>query len=144
MDSHACVIVAEAELGEGKRIREIFQRSGLVNPVHLIVDLNDLFVYCEGKGVYANRNRFPVPVLALVSLRMLLPEAGENVRRMRCGRDCGRMPIVLMVEDGEERELDAAYEAGANSYLRKPFSFTQFLERNRITRLGAVILGEEP
>lgn len=143
MDLHEWIVVAEGQ-GEGVEIRELLLGASLMNPVYLISRLDELFAYLEGKGIYGNRRKFPLPLMLLVSAGLICPDTGGHLRRMRACEGMATIPIILLVEDGEQKELDLAYEAGATSYLQKPFTFEALLERNRITGLQAALVRAGP
>lgn len=141
MDNREWIVVAEGDKKSGLEIKRVFERAFLVNPIFLIDNVKDLFAYLEGSGIYGNREKFPLPGMLLLDWRFLGDGAAEHLKAIRACDGIGNMPIIVMIEPGKENELDAAYDAGATSYLRKPFTFSDFLERSRITGVHFNILG---
>jgi DNA-binding NarL/FixJ family response regulator len=56
----------------------------------------------------------------------------------------GRTPVVVLTSSRENRDVDRAYELGANSYLVKPVDFDGLLEMIRTTGLYWTVLNEGP
>lgn len=50
------------------------------------------------------------------------------LKRVRADERTRRIPVVILTSSKEEQDLMAGYDLGANSYIRKPVDFEQFLE----------------
>ena len=46
----------------------------------------------------------------------------EVTRRIRADERTCRMPIILLTARAQERDVALGYEAGADDYMKKPFS----------------------
>jgi two-component system, response regulator len=66
----------------------------------------------------------------LVLLDLKLPKVGglEILQRMRRDDRTKSVPIVILTSSDEERDIMMSYNLGANSYIRKPVDYTQFIE----------------
>lgn len=66
----------------------------------------------------------------LVLLDLQLPRMGglELLRQLRQSESTRRLPVVVMTSSDEEHDIRTAYDYGANSYLRKPVNFHDFVE----------------
>lgn len=66
----------------------------------------------------------------LVLLDLKLPKVGglEILQRMRRDERTKSVPIVVLTSSDEERDIMMSYNLGANSYIRKPVDYTQFIE----------------
>ncbi|MBC7939980.1 MAG: response regulator [Chitinophagaceae bacterium] len=69
------------------------------------------------------------PVPAVVLLDINLPKVGglEVLRRLRAHPRFGQVPVVVLTTSAEDRDVQAAYALGANSYIVKPVSFDSFI-----------------
>ncbi len=84
--------------------------------------------YIFGTGVYAERGTIILPHLTLLDLQ--LPKFGgiEVIKCLRADERTKVMPIVVLTTSSEEQDVVTSYSCGANSYVRKPVNFGQFVE----------------
>ena len=144
MDSHQWIVIADGETRIGREAKKVFEGASLRNPVHLIHNVDELFSYLQGHGIYANRDKFPLPLVLMVDMALLSPGVAERLGRIRACDGIGDVPIIVLIDPGQETELDVAYEAGATTYLQKPFTFADFVERSRLADMHFLILGGLP
>ncbi|HVL38963.1 MAG TPA: response regulator [Fimbriimonadaceae bacterium] len=73
---------------------------------------------------------------SLVLLDLKLPKVGglEILQRMRAEPQTKRIPVVILTSSDEEKDLLQSYNIGANSYIRKPVDYDQYMET--IKKLG--------
>jgi DNA-binding response OmpR family regulator len=62
------------------------------------------------------------PSLAVLDVRMPKLDGFEVTRRIRVNDSVREMPVILLTASAEPSDMVAGYEAGADDYLRKPFS----------------------
>ena len=143
MDTFKWLIVATGAIKEGLEIRQQFEKALLLNPVHVIHNGDELIDYLRGTGIYNNRARFPLPKVLMLDLE--LPGSGpwKVLDLLREDRSLKDIATLVLVSDATVHLVDKAYEACAKSYLRKPFTFAEFLERSRILGLHWMILGNQ-
>jgi DNA-binding response OmpR family regulator len=62
------------------------------------------------------------PSLAVLDVRMPKLDGFEVTRQIRVNDNVREMPVILLTASTEPSDMRAGYEAGADDYLRKPFS----------------------
>jgi two-component system phosphate regulon response regulator PhoB len=62
------------------------------------------------------------PNIAVLDVRMPKLDGFEVTRRIRVSDDVREMPVILLTASTEPSDMRTGYEAGADDYLRKPFS----------------------
>ena len=62
------------------------------------------------------------PDLAVLDVMMPKLDGYEVTRRMRANEQTSRIPIILLTARAQERDVAAGFEAGADDYVKKPFS----------------------
>jgi two-component system response regulator len=70
-----------------------------------------------------------LPVLVLLDLRLPKVDGIEVLRQARSGESVWRqIPFVILTTSRENRDIEAAYQLGVNSYIVKPVDFPAFAE----------------
>jgi two-component system response regulator len=72
--------------------------------------------------------RASLPQLVLLDLKLPRVSGLEVLERIRSVDATRRLPVVILTSSAEERDLIDGYNLGANSYIRKPVDFNEFIE----------------
>jgi two-component system response regulator len=67
-----------------------------------------------------------LPKVILLDVKLPLVDGIEVLRELKADARTRRVPVVMMTSSAEDRDLAAAYELGANSYIVKPVDIDQF------------------
>jgi two-component system response regulator len=115
-----------------------FEESNLVNQIVVAEDGVAALDYLFGDG--ATR----LPQVVLLDLNLPRVNGLEVLQRIRADARTRRLPVVILTSSDEERDLIEAYGRGANSYIRKPVDFAQFIDAVRQLGLYWLILNQVP
>lgn len=121
-----------------------FQKNKMANDVVVASDGAEGLDYLFGTGKYAGRDAGQLPALILLDLQ--LPKIGglEVLRRVREDERTKRIPVVIMTTSDEEEDIVNGYNGGANSYLRKPVDFTEFMNSVKQLEMYWLVLNTPP
>jgi two-component system, response regulator len=100
------------------------------------------FLFCTGS--YSNRDPHDLPQTILLDLKLPKVDGLEVLKRIRADERTSLLPVVILTSSSEERDLLQSYRNGANSYVRKPVDFTEFLDAARQLGLYWLVLNEAP
>jgi CheY-like chemotaxis protein len=98
--------------------------------------------YLFATGAYAERDPTILPQVILLDLK--LPKIGglDVLRRIRAEERTKLLPVVILTTSNEEKDVITSYDLGANSYVRKPVDFAQFIEAARQLGLYWLVLNQ--
>jgi DNA-binding response OmpR family regulator len=74
------------------------------------------------------------PDLAVLDVMMPKMDGLEVARRLRAAEATKHIPIIMLTARAQDTDVQGGFEAGANDYLRKPFS-----PRELRTRIQALL-----
>ncbi len=121
-----------------------FQKNNMANEVVVASDGAEGLDYLFGTGKYAGRDADQPPALILLDLQ--LPKIGglEVLRKVREDERTKRVPVVIMTNSDEEEDIVNGYNGGANSYLRKPVDFGEFMNAVKQLEMYWMVLNTPP
>lgn len=100
--------------------------------------------YLFGEGSYAGRDTTVMPQLILLDLKLPKIDGLEVLRRLRSDERTRLLPVVILTSSREQQDMLDGYGLGANSYVRKPVDFEQFIRAVEQLRLYWLVLNEAP
>jgi two-component system response regulator len=121
-----------------------FQKNKVANRIVVATDGVEALDYLFGTGRHAGRDLGDMPALVLLDLKLPKIDGLEVLRRLRADERTKLLPVVILTSSKEEQDLVNGYALGANSYVRKPVDFNQFMEAARHLGLYWLVLNEAP
>ena len=121
------ILLAEDDEDHSLLVRRAFARAKLVNPLHTVKNGEEAIAYLSGEGQYANRAEYPLPALLLLDLKMPKKNGFEVLTWIRQQPGLQGLRIVVLTSSDEVRDVNQAYQLGANSFLVKPLAFNEFV-----------------
>lgn len=141
MKSRVILLVEDNPRDEALTLRAL-RKSNVVNEVVVARDGVEAFDYLFGEGAYAGRDLEEMPQVVLLDLKLPKVDGLQVLRRIRGDERTRRLPVVVFTSSGEEEDLIKSYDLGANSYVRKPVDFEQFMDATRQLGLYWLVLNE--
>jgi two-component system, response regulator len=120
------------------------KKNDIQNQVVVARDGAQALEYLFGTGERKERDPKVSPELVLLDLKLPRVDGLEVLRRIRADERTRLLPVVILTSSKEQRDLVEGYGYGANSYIRKPVDFGQFVEAVRQLGLYWLVLNETP
>jgi two-component system, response regulator len=121
-----------------------FKKNNIGNEIIVAHDGVEALEFLFGTGAYEGRDTGELPELILLDLKLPKMDGLEVLRHLRADDRTKLLPIVILTSSKEEQDLVNGYSLGANSYVRKPVDFNQFIEAVRQLGLYWLVLNERP
>lgn len=119
-----------------------FKRNQLANDIVVATDGEQALDYLFCTGAHAGRDPNDQPSVVLLDLNLPKVSGLDVLKRLRADKRTRRLPVVVLTSSNEDRDVIASYDLGANSFVRKPVDFSQFLEAARQLGLYWLVLNE--
>jgi two-component system response regulator len=100
--------------------------------------------YLFGKGMYKGRDVKDLPVVTLLDLKLPKISGLEVLKAIRQNEFTRLLPVVILTSSAQEEDVANGYKLGANSYVRKPVNFNEFVEAIKLLGLYWLIWNQPP
>jgi CheY-like chemotaxis protein len=133
MKPRSIVLVEDNPQDEMLTLRAL-RKANLANHVQVVRDGQQALDLLFREGEFADRPGTDQPAVILLDLNLPRVSGLDVLARLRADPRTRLVPIVILTSSDEERDRLGCYEGGANSFVRKPLEFAEFVET--VARLG--------
>ena len=128
------ILLAEDNSDDVFFMQRAAKASGITQPLHVAPHGQAVIDYLEGAGEYADREKFPLPFLLFLDLKMPHRSGLEVLQWIRQQPQFQTLLVLILTTSREETDVQRAYRLGANSYLVKPPNASQLTELIRLVK----------
>ena len=139
-----CILLVEDNADDAALALRALRTNRIANDVIHATDGADARDYLFGVGDHSGRDVCDVPQLILLDLKLPKLDGLEILRRIRADQRTRFVPVVVLTSSDEEEDLLRSYGQGANSFIRKPVDFDEFMEKIRQTSVYWLVINEPP
>ena len=138
------ILLVEDNPDDEELTRRALEKNNIANTVNVVRDGAEALDYLFRRGRFADRDKTDLPTVVLLDLKLPKVDGLEVLTQMRANDRTKLLPVVILTSSKEEQDLIRGYRLGANSYIRKPVDFDQFVEAVRQLGLYWLVLNEAP
>lgn len=139
MSEKVILLIEDNHDDEALTLRAL-KKNNILNEVRVARDGQEAVDYFFGENASGN----PEPAVVLLDLKLPKVDGLEVLRRIRADERTKTQPVVILTSSKEEQDLLNGYRLGANSYIRKPVDFIQFMDAVKQLGLYWLMLNECP
>ncbi len=143
MSENVILLVEDNPDDEALTLRAL-KKNNIGNQVVVARDGAEALDYLFCTGEYSSREPDVLPQVVLLDLKLPKVDGLEVLRRLRANKNTKLLPVVILTSSNEEQDRFNGYDLGANSYVRKPVDFNQFIEAVRQLGLYWLVFNERP
>ena len=121
-----------------------FKRSHVMNTIAVARDGIEALDYLFGRDAHADRAGAPLPTLIILDLKLPKLDGLGVLKAIRADERTRLLPVVILTSSKEEQDLISGYSLGANSYVRKPVDFAEFLEAAKQLGIYWLMMNQSP
>ena len=144
MENNKVILLVEDNPDDEALTLRALKKNNIKNEVVVARDGAEALEFLFGTGKYTGRNTDVIPQVVLLDLKLPKVEGLEVLRQVRADKRTKLLPVVILTSSNEEQDRIQGYDLGANSYVRKPVDFSQFLDAARQLGLYWLVLNEAP
>ena len=125
------ILIAEDDPDDQRLIREALGGFGPAKDLRFVGEGEELLDYLHQRGRYGDPANAPRPALILLDLNMPRKDGREALREIKQNPALRVIPVIVFSVSQAAEDILSSYELGANSYMRKPLSFADFIATMR-------------
>ncbi len=143
-DANKVILLVEDNPDDVELTLRAFKRSHLMNPIVVARDGIEALDFLFARGPHAERANAPLPTLAILDLKLPKLDGLGVLKAIRADQRTALLPVVILTSSKEEQDMISGYSLGANSYVRKPVDFSEFLEAVKVLGIYWLMINETP
>ena len=120
MSATGRILLVEDEEADVMLMKLAFAEAGLSAAAQIVSDGREALRYLRGEGQYADREKYFLPTMVLLDLRLPYVPGLEVLKAIRADTRLSRLIVVVLTSSALEQDVKRAYDLGANSYVTKP------------------------
>jgi CheY-like chemotaxis protein len=122
------ILLVEDNPGDIELTQRALQKSNVANEMTVAEDGVAALEHLFGKDGQSGCPEDQLPVVILLDLKLPRIDGMEVLRRIRQSPKTKHIPVVVLTSSDEQKDIVESYNLGANSYIRKPVKFNDFVE----------------
>lgn len=138
------ILLVEDNPDDVELTRIAFAQAGLDMRLDVARDGAEAIDYLFARGAHAGRDPAKLPAIVLLDLNLPKLDGREVLQAIRASEATRNLPVVVLTTSTEPFDVDASYAMGANSYIRKPVDFEQFVWAVKQVGLYWLVLNHAP
>ena len=124
---HKDILLVEDNPDDVELTRLAFEEAGIANRLVVVHDGVQALDYLFARGAHADRDPQDLPGIVLLDLNLPKLDGREVLQAIRQAPATRTLPVIVLTTSVEPDDLDASAALGANSHIRKPVDFEQFV-----------------
>lgn len=126
------VLVAEDNPDDALLLRRALEKAGIIARLKIVSDGEEMLLYLQAKGAYADRAAYPIPSLIILDLKMPRKTGLEVLTWITENPDLAVVPTIVLSASNLDNDVRSAYNLGANTYFVKPSTFEELVDTMRM------------
>ena len=104
------ILLAEDDDNDVLLIQSAFKGAGILTPIYVVRDGDEVIAYLKGVGKYANRADYPLPSVLLLDLKMPRKTGFEVLQWIRSERTLQTLRVIVLTGSTDLLDLNKAYQ----------------------------------
>ncbi|ALP52229.1 two-component system response regulator [Candidatus Tenderia electrophaga] len=123
--NHKDILLVEDNPDDEALTLHALKKNNINNKVIVARDGVEALAYLFGSE--ASDAEVTLPAVILLDIKLPKIDGLEVLRRIRADERTRYLPVVILTSSNEEEDRLKGYSLGANSYVRKPVDFDEFV-----------------
>ena len=131
---HHAILLVEDNPDDTLLMKSAWKSAGIPNPMPNVSDGEQALEYLHGRGIYADREKYPFPVAVFLDLKMPRVDGLEVLASIRAEPKLRHLHVDILSASARNADVEKALGLGANGYIVKPSRVEDLVEMVRAWR----------
>ena len=122
------ILLVEDNEADVKIALRAFQQARLKNQLFVTHNGQECVDFVRHRGSFTEAARYPRPDLILLDISMPVMDGFGVLKDLKGDEALRSIPIIVMTGSSNEDDIRRSYANGANSFIRKPVAYEEFVE----------------
>jgi len=122
------ILLVEDSEDDYEATMRAFKKANLHNPVTWCNSGRDALDFLKHEGAFKGADKAEKPGLILLDLNMPGLDGRKTLQLIKENSELKRIPVIILTTSSDERDVEACYQMGANTYVQKPVSFDGLID----------------
>lgn len=136
------VLLIEDDVDDERLTLRALRKNNVINEVIVACDGQEAIDYLFRTGKFQDQGPGALPAVIILDLKLPKLSGLEVLRKIRESDSTKLIPVVVLTSSADPRQIEAAFQAGANSYVRKPDNASDYSETVLSVSMYWLILNE--
>src|SRR5438105_8504281 len=120
MLDHVVILLAEDDKNDVFLMRRGLEKAGVPNPLVVVENGREVIDYLAGNPPYLPRDKYPLPGLMLLDLKMPWMDGFDVLAWLRTKKQFDTLPVVVLTSSKLQSDIDRSRQLGVYDYRVKP------------------------
>jgi CheY-like chemotaxis protein len=134
MSAARSILLVEDNEDDVFLMKRALKFAQLEESLQVVRDGQEALDYLAGMGRFADREKYPLPALVLLDLKLPKRSGFEILRWARGDGKMHALVVVIFTSSNQPSDISECYRLGANSYVVKPVDFDQLVEFAKVMK----------
>ncbi|NTU75774.1 MAG: response regulator [Anaerolineaceae bacterium] len=126
--NQSTILLVEDNESDAELTQRAMAKNRMTNPLVVVDNGRQALDYLLGQGNFTGEEPPELPALVLLDLNLPGMSGLEVLRQIRAHERTRLLPVIMLTTSMEDHDMTRSYELGANSYIRKPVDYNEFVQ----------------
>ena len=120
------LLVVDDSPEDREAMTRALKKAGIATPIRYCVSGDDALKYLFRRGKYVDETQSPRPNVILLDLNMPGTDGRAVLSQIKQSDDLKSIPVIVLTTSADDRDIEACYRMGCNTYVKKPVNMDAF------------------
>ena len=122
------IIMAEDDEDDREMVRDASMEAGISLPIRFVENGEELMDLLLHQNQFYQNKESLSSVIILLDLNMPKLDGRVALKEIKKNESLRKIPVLILTTSSAKEDIEWAYNAGANSFIIKPFNFDAMVD----------------